>query len=325
MQNLIDIYNKESTCEYRGEIYHVRDNGAILRSARLNKRVRPLDNKWTFGNPNKQTGYMNIASETVHRIIATAFHGKQPSDKHVVDHIDTNRRNNRPENLRWITKLENLLLNPITLQRIIFSYGSLDKFFEDPSNPIHKSNNPNFDWMRTVTKQEAENTLNNLRNWSTKGKIPINGQLSDWIFRSQPVNGQNNSRQQLITESISPTAKQKNWKTSCKFPYCPLIVRPEGLNEYKDSLKEGRIFSENKYSKSNVIKCDINEDTNELYVLTTSENIKPFALAKITVENLSYMHESINSYFKTDGAEKEYVQALGGVWEGGETFDELVG
>jgi len=325
LQNLIDIYDRETTCKYRGETYHVRDNGAILRSARLNKRVRPLDNKWTFGIPNKQTGYMNIASETVHRIVATAYHGKQPSDKHVVDHIDTNRRNNRPENLRWITKLENLLLNPITFQRIIFSYGSLDNFFEDPSKPIHKSDNPNFDWMRTVTKQEANNTLNNLRNWSTKGKILTNVQLSDWIFRYQPVSGQKNNRHPLITDSLTPTAKQKNWKTPCKFPYCPLIVGPEGLIEYKESLKAGNIFSENKYNKSIVIKSDINKNTNELYVLTTSVNVKPFALAKITVDNLNYVHESINSYFKADGAEKEYVQALGGGWEGGKTFDELIG
>lgn len=325
MQNLIDIYESETTCEYRGEFYHVRDNGAVLRSQRLNKRLRPLDNKWTFGNPNKQTGYMNIASETVHRIVATAFHGIQPSAKHVVDHIDTNRRNNRPQNLRWITKLENLLLNPITLQRLIFSYGSLDKFFEDPSIPIHANNDPNFDWMRTVTKQEAENTLNNLRNWSEKGEIPKNGQLNDWIFRSQPVNKEYNSRQQLITESMTPTAKQKNWKTPCKFPNCPLSVRSEGLIEYKNSLKEGSIFSENKFGKSNVIKSDINKGRNELYVLSTSENIKPFTLAKVTVENLNYMHESINSYFKIDGAEKGYIEALGGVWDGGETFDDLVG
>ncbi|WP_294143305.1 HNH endonuclease signature motif containing protein [uncultured Sanguibacteroides sp.] len=33
---------------------------------------------------------------------------------YVVDHIDTNRQNNRIENLRWLTKLENVLLNPIS-------------------------------------------------------------------------------------------------------------------------------------------------------------------------------------------------------------------
>ncbi|MBD8489191.1 HNH endonuclease [Echinicola sp. CAU 1574] len=66
---------------------------------------------------------MYHSSETVHRIVVTAFHGVQPSESHVIDHIDTNKRNNRLENLRWVTRLENILLNPITLSRIIFNYA----------------------------------------------------------------------------------------------------------------------------------------------------------------------------------------------------------
>ena len=41
----------------------------------------------------------------------------------------------------------------------------------------------NFDWMRAVTKQEAENCRNNLENWAKQDKIPRGGQLGDWIFR----------------------------------------------------------------------------------------------------------------------------------------------
>lgn len=39
-----------------------------------------------------ERGYLHICSEVVHRIIATAFHGEQPSKDHIVDHIDTNRQ-----------------------------------------------------------------------------------------------------------------------------------------------------------------------------------------------------------------------------------------
>ncbi len=155
MNELLDIFEIEKTCEYRGEIYHVRNNGAIYRSRNLNKRKRPLDEKWTFGNPSSQSGYMNISSETVHRIVATAFHGQPPTIKHVVDHIDTNKRNNRPENLRWLTQIENLLLNHTTLSRLIFSYGSIDNFFNDPSKPLNGRLDSNFDWMRTVSKEES--------------------------------------------------------------------------------------------------------------------------------------------------------------------------
>ena len=102
---LLHQFDKELAVEYRGEMYRVRDNGSVCRQRRPNKRKRPLDGIWTFGWANASTGYMQI----VHRIVATAFHGEQPSEKHIVDHIDTNRRNNRAENLRWITRLDNLL------------------------------------------------------------------------------------------------------------------------------------------------------------------------------------------------------------------------
>ena len=127
---LLHQFDKELAVEYRGEMYRVRDNGSVSRQHRPNKRKRPLDGIWTFGWANAATGYMQIGTEVVHRIIATAFYGKQASEKHIVDHIDTNRKNNRAENLRWITRLDNLLQNEITLRRIIIAYGSLDEFFK---------------------------------------------------------------------------------------------------------------------------------------------------------------------------------------------------
>ena len=157
---LLHQFDQELEVEYRGEMYRVRDNGAVCRQCKPNKRKRPLDGIWTFGGPNASTGYMHIGSVVVHRIIATAFHGEQPSEKHIVDHIDTNRRNNRVENLRWITRLDNVLLNPITLRRIIIAYGSLDEFFKNPGAPAESKAIKNFEWMRTVSKEEAQKCRN---------------------------------------------------------------------------------------------------------------------------------------------------------------------
>ena len=44
---MIDINNfkVEVSCEYKGEIYSVRDNGAIMRHPKKGCRIRPLDNK----------------------------------------------------------------------------------------------------------------------------------------------------------------------------------------------------------------------------------------------------------------------------------------
>ena len=130
---LLNDYEKELVCHYKNETYSVRDNGSVFRHPKENKKPRPTDNKWTFGKYDAKTGYAKIVGESVHRIIATAFLGAAPSSQHVVDHIDTNRRNNRPENLRWITKLENILLNPITVKKIESICGSIEEFLKDPS------------------------------------------------------------------------------------------------------------------------------------------------------------------------------------------------
>lgn len=43
----------------------------------------------------------------VHRIVATAFIGPPPSNKHVIAHNDGNPLNNHVQNLRWATPKEN--------------------------------------------------------------------------------------------------------------------------------------------------------------------------------------------------------------------------
>jgi hypothetical protein len=153
----VNQFEKECNCIYKDEQYSVRDNGAVLRhSLDTNKRKRPIDNKWTFGKLNIRTGYLEIASVRIHRIVASAFHREPPSREFVVDHIDTNRQNNRPENLRWVTRLENILLNPITARRIELVCGSVEAFLENPSKFRDKFPDPNYEWMCAVSCQEAQ-------------------------------------------------------------------------------------------------------------------------------------------------------------------------
>lgn len=48
--------------------------------------------------------------EYVHDLVCTAFHGPRPGPAGiiVVGHMDNNRFNNRPTNLKWITQSENI-------------------------------------------------------------------------------------------------------------------------------------------------------------------------------------------------------------------------
>lgn len=204
---LIDIYTEEKECIYKDEYYKVRDNGSVLRLPK-GEKVRPLDNHWTFGMPNDKTGYMEIGGERVHRIVAFAFHGNPPSSAYVVDHIDTNRRNNRPENLRWLTRLENVLLNDVTRRKIEFICGSVEKFLANPSIlQNYTQEDSNFSWMRTVSKEEAENTLE----WWEKIKDnprpkTQSGSIGEWIFR-KPYNNPQTSVQSSFNHGAIATNK----------------------------------------------------------------------------------------------------------------------
>jgi hypothetical protein len=306
---LIDQFDQELEVEYRGEQYRVRDNGAVCRRHKSDKRKRLLDGVWTFGSPNASTGYMDIASEVVHRIIAVAFHGEQPSKKHIVDHIDTNRRNNRVENLRWITRLDNILLNPITLRRIILAYGSLDEFFKNPGAPINSAATKNFAWMKAVSKEEAQESRNRLLRWAASGQIPKAGALGEWIYRAKYPT-------ELVVdhvpdvESQTANAIQRNWKTPTKFERCPEECSFEALSEYSDRLKFGTVFASNSFGESRIVVAEESDGILSVVCNLHENPIKEWALTKVTVENGKFVHESVRTYFSLQGALKEHCNLL---------------
>ena len=186
--NNIEDYNVEKNCIYKDEHYSARDNGAIMRHQREGMRVRKDDNVWTFGKKNDKTGYMDFAGQSVHRIVAFAFLGNPPTNLHVVDHIDTNRRNNRPENLRWVTRLENVLNNPITRARIENICGSIEAFLANPSILRgHERIDPNFSWMRAVSPEEARASLERLTTWAKEHPQPQGGSLGEWVYTESHI------------------------------------------------------------------------------------------------------------------------------------------
>ncbi len=322
----VNQFEKECNCIYKDEQYSVRDNGAVLRhSLDTNKRKRPIDNKWTFGKLNIRTGYLEIASVRIHRIVASAFHREPPSREFVVDHIDTNRQNNRPENLRWVTRLENILLNPITARRIELVCGSVEAFLENPSKFRDKFPDPNYEWMCAVSCQEAQASKERLLNWAQSDK-PIQGKtLGEWIYNRSLPKVQIEEELEMLN-SLTPNAVQKNWKTPSKFPLCPSKASENPIAEYSSSLTVDKIISTNQYSSSIVVDFASSKDENTLWVMCKSSDVnavKPFSLMQITCENSLFVHTSLGSFFKKDGAEKGFALAQGLEWAGGETFDDL--
>lgn len=335
----VNDFGEEKVCVYKNETYSVRDNGAVLRHPRENGRVRPTDNQWTFGKPNKKTGYLEIASERVHRIVAMGFLGQPPTKKHVVDHVDTNKQNNRPDNLRWVTRLENVLLNPITVKRIEFTCGcSVEEFLANPSKYRDKFQVPNYKWMCTVSEQEAKSSLERLLNWAKSDKTPSAGSLGEWIFnRNNTIRKQTEkeriieeqkyqSKFTVITESLTPNAVQRKWKTPSEFPCCPQEYTEEPIRTYANNLITGSVFCRNNLYSSLVFKSSASEDKQTIYVISESTgdkySIKPLALAKITFENGKFVHTSLGSFFSPEGAEKQFCLAQGLEWHGGDSIDD---
>ncbi len=246
---MINDFKKELECSYKGETYSVRDNGAVLRHPHNKQKPRPKDNVWTFGKYNEKTGYAEIAGERIHRIVATAFHGAAPSSQYVVDHIDTNRRNNRPENLRWITKLENILLNPITAKKIVLLCGSIEEFLREPSKLRQNEISKDFEWMRAVSKEEAATSLERLLCWAKSDKVLSGGSLGEWIYnRSSSKRNLENERIQIdisneklnnalgeiITKQVTQELKLANSKTNpFNFPRPNSIESDNAIKMYR--------------------------------------------------------------------------------------------
>lgn len=359
----IDDYIEERECVYKDETYSARDNGAILRHQREGMRKRKLDEVWSFGIPNMVTGYMDFCGERVHRIVATAFHGPAPTEQHVVDHIDTNRQNNRPENLRWLTKLENILNNEITRKKVELICGSIEAFLENPSLLYgYEIEDKNFSWMRNVTKEEAENCLKNWNNW-VKSSSPSSNykqekrQVGDWIFSNKPkpnaprpvipsnkdqkvpvLQGQIEESNSVTIdtnewinqtfgkdnkevlqeeddwfESLTPSAKQ-SWWTKTEFPCCPLEVTVDGLERYKENLKEGSIFSKNSYATYYVMDSKVVKEKNMLAILSTNnegEVFGAYSLAIVKIEKKKFCHISLKRYGDKEAASHFYKLIIG--------------
>ena len=309
--NSIRDFSREVNCIYNDERYSVRDNGEVLRHSRTGKRPRPTDNQWTFGKPNDKTGYMEIASVRVHRIVSTAFNGVSPTKEHVVDHIDTNKRNNRPENLRWVTRLENILLNPITVKRIEVTCGcSIEEFLADPSKFRDKFQEPNYNWMCTVSRHEAQSSLDRMLAWAKSDKVPSGGSLGKWILNR--TSWQNQHLESVpdvpvITISKTPNAIQRKWKTPSVFPCCPQDSS-ESIGDYAQNLKEGSLFCHNDIYSSQVSKSAISEDGQSIFGISESKNaIKPWGLAQISHENGMFVHKSLGSFFTKEELKKNFV------------------
>lgn len=346
--SLIDEYILERTCTYKEETYRVRDNGAVYRQPRPKGRLRKDDGKWTFGEKNATNGYMYIGQHRVHIIVATAFLGENDSKVYVVDHIDANRCNNRAENLRWLTRLENVLLNEDTCRKITYLCGGdIMKFINNPSCLRKLAQDPDISWMRTVTAEEAKAAYARVQSMRIQQSRNIHSEQhienedlkrkeqaeamewyrtqNNWRFTApkQPIYS---TPDPVFTKAAYPeTALQKDWKTPTEFLCCPIESTETPLQDYFNNLAIGKPFSRNKYTEHNVLDFAFIDEGKALIIATKDTNpnaIKHFGLLKVYHSGIQFIHESISTYFEENGVRKYFNIEQGLEWNGPDSIDD---
>lgn len=360
--NLLEVFDREMRCEYKGRVYCVRDNGSVMRLPKDGGRTTPADYVWTFGSKNPENGYMIFTGNVrVHQIVCTAFHGPAPEPHMIVDHINCNRCDNRPANLRWITREDNTFDNPVTAKKMAYYFDSVDQargLLRD--NPeafrwVLDKQTADTVWMRPVSKEEAANLEKRNKHWVQQGQTgPTPGSTAgEWMFtepifseeevaEAKEANGwwkiqhlppsgysrdvMNDVRfvdEYALKESLTPGASQLNWKTPNAFPLCP-ISGERTLATYLENLYPGARFSENRYGTGSFVEeAGYNAVEDVLYVLgRLIDNANPLALCRISFKGGEFIHENIRSYESEIGGHKYFTLAMGQKWTGGDCIDD---
>lgn len=156
---------EQRTLNLDGQIVYCYADGSVEWSFRRG-RGKTVCTQHTKGHPDSD-GYsvirLNNKFYKVHRLIALAFHSR--SDESLeVDHINRNRADNRPENLRWVTHSENNN-NKDCVDRSIAKYGV--RWKDDRTAYNH-----------------AANALYRKTHVSLKAKLPT-GKITTYHFKSK--------------------------------------------------------------------------------------------------------------------------------------------
>lgn len=171
-----------------------------------------------------------------------------------------------------------------------------------------------------VAFEEGENINAFLNSYKSGGRA----RFENWEKESE-TESEEDIIEEYLTASLTPNAKQRYWNTPTYFPLCPNEIKGNEINGYYQNLAIGKEFCYNNKWKSMIADFAMSEDNEKiLIVCDNGENsIKRWVLVQVTFEKEYYVHTTFRTYFKQDGAMKDFVLVQGKEWDGGEVFDDL--
>lgn len=116
-----------------------------------------------------------------------------------------------------------------------------------------------------------------------------------------------------MTQSLTPIAIQRNWKTPSEFPACPTEIDDGTIENYAERLAFGVVFSTNTFGSATTVAAEESKDGNALGVVCNMGvgALKEWTVAKITIEGDKICHENAGSFFSLQGALKRYCEIIG--------------
>ena len=144
----------------------------------------------------------------------------------------------------------------------------------------------------------------------------IQSKKNDYEYENENIN--------VKKQSLTPNTIQVNWKVNSEFPLCPQKIISDPILEYNLNLRKDSVFCQNNTYQSKVLDSVIIDGGKAIIVMTQSvfETPKPWAIAKITYSNGNFLHENMGSFFKEEGALKQFTLLQGKEWTGRDSIDD---
>ena len=130
-------------------------------------------------------------------------------------------------------------------------------------------------------------------------------------------------KQYGLKDSLTPGAKQLEWKTPTEFPQTPQVITETPLLDYLARLPKGAIYTRNQWGESPVYDAAMSEDGTHLAVVTEISGVTHFALSEVYFQDGFFIHKSIRAFFTEEGAQKYFTESRGLEWTGGDVMENF--